>query len=165
MTTLNVASMLGVDTLIVSIPLGMLGISATQRYQLAAMVAACDTIALLLGAVLWSTLPDLSSGWAPEVRPFLLSLDGIYALILLRFGRSQTLDGATLLFIAIIFSIDDFLAGCLSGGSSVSCGAWACITGAVSGASALVGCCFGSMLGDRRSFGNFVGVSKVVKPA
>jgi hypothetical protein len=99
-----------VDSFVAALGIGLLGCTRATRRKLILAFATCDLIAGLAGAALRSATVHLpEGGWA---RLFVSVLMVAAAVAVLAYGRKSP---AQLMWIPVLFSLDNFLAGLWGG--------------------------------------------------
>jgi putative Mn2+ efflux pump MntP len=113
-----------VDSFVAALGLGLLGCARITRRKLILAFAACDLIAGLAGASLRAATVHIREGsWPHLLLPVILV---VVAVAVLAYGRKSP---SHLMWIPVLFSLDNFLAGLLGGpvhslGSSLAAGAF-----------------------------------------
>jgi hypothetical protein len=113
-----------VDSFVAALGIGLLGCARVTRRKLILAFATCDLIAGLAGTSLRSAAVHLpGGGWAHLLVPVIMV---VVAVAVLAYGRKSP---AHLMWIPVLFSLDNFLAGLLGGavhGLATSLAAGAC---------------------------------------
>ncbi len=139
----------GLDSFLVSVPLGAIELSPLRRRRLALSFGACDGLATGLGALL--PLAGVRFFiWEPVwIAPALIAGYGLFVITL---GLGVSADGSggkggRLLFaLPVLLSLDNFVGGSASSISAPEVVAGAVELGAISGAMSLAGLAVGAML-------------------
>ena len=150
---------LGLDSLRVTIGLGMQGLSPGRRWQLSSTFGICDGLALFVGA----TVGGASFQWLiptfSVVGPLLLAAYGVYMIFTsLLDSKTEPEDrtGWILFGIPVVLGLDNFVAGVALGAIGFPLSFSALIVGIISGLMAMIGLSLGAML--RRRFSPRIGI-------
>lgn len=99
-----------VDSFVAALGIGLLGCARITRRKLILAFATCDLIAGLAGAALRPATAHIQEGgWAHLFVPVIMV---VAAVAVLAYGRKSP---AHLMWIPVLFSLDNFLAGLLGG--------------------------------------------------
>lgn len=124
----------------------MLADRPLSKRRMAVTFGTCDGIATLVGAALGSLVFPVSAAWFHEIGPVLVALYGMYVLATSVGGLWHMPNNRALYFLAMMLSLDNFIAGSAVGGLSVSSAALAAMAGFISGVMAFAGCSLGAVL-------------------
>jgi putative Mn2+ efflux pump MntP len=144
--------LLSLDSLLVSVPMGVQRMNAAQRWQVALAFAVCDGLASYLscasGLARWCT----SVGPIEWLGPMALGIYGVYMLMVAWQGRrlaAAGFGGWMALGLPLCLSLDNLAAG-VGNDASGSATALAALTcGLVSGCLSLVGLRLGAVIASR----------------
>ena len=150
-----VGFLLGLDSFIVSVPLGTTRLSASYRRRLAFAFGLCDGLASFLGWAIGTAEWSTSLGRFEWLGPAAVGCYGLYVLGLARHSRrlAEGSAGGWLAFgLPLCLSLDNLAAGVGAGGSADSAVLVALAYGSLSGCLALLGLELGSALTARVRF-------------
>jgi putative Mn2+ efflux pump MntP len=142
----------GLDSFLVSIPLGAIELVPSRRRRLALAFGLCDGLGTGLGALLSLAGARFFSGDLEWIAPALIAGYGMYVMALgLRVSAELSPgQGSRLAFaLPVLLSLDNFIGGSLSWVSAPESVAGAIAMGAISGAMSLAGLAVGAAVARR----------------
>jgi putative Mn2+ efflux pump MntP len=139
----------GLDSFLVSVPLGAMALSRARRRRLALAFGACDGLATGLGGLLPLAGVRFFSGELEWIAPTLIAVYGFYVMAL---GLQATChvsrgNASRLAFaLPVLLSLDNFIGGGASWINAPEGVAGAVVMGAISGGMSLAGLAVGAIL-------------------
>ncbi len=105
---------LGLDSLRVSMSLGLLGLGLVRQLQIALMFGLCDGFAPLVGLAVGRSLVEAIGPWTEYIGPLVIGGYGLYVVYLARRSREEgrVMDDRWMLFgLPLALSLDNLVTG------------------------------------------------------
>jgi putative Mn2+ efflux pump MntP len=156
---LMLGAALGLDSLRVTVGMGMHGLPARRRWQLASAFGICDGLALFVGASIGGVPLHWLSPTFSVVGPLLLAGYGVYMILTSMLDKEiepEKRPGWILFGIPVVLGLDNFVAGVALGAIGYPLLISATVVGIISGLMAMIGFALGAML--RRQFPSRIGI-------